>query len=81
MPTNFDLAFRRARETIMLEGSKLITSLKKNNENAHQGVLDPVPTEEKTEHNSMREKMAETGLKGTTQRDGGDGSIIDDQRK
>ncbi|KAL7325481.1 hypothetical protein PS15p_207952 [Mucor circinelloides] len=44
LPTNFDVAFRRARETLMMEGSLIVPSGKKS---SADGVLDPVPSEEK----------------------------------
>lgn len=73
LPTNFDIAFRRARETIMLEGSSLIPERK-------DGVLDPVPSEEeegdhKDEH--VHESVTELGLKGTTDRTGGEGKVLE----
>ncbi|GAA5811701.1 hypothetical protein MFLAVUS_005142 [Mucor flavus] len=73
LPTNFDIAFRRARETIMLEGSSIIPERK-------DGVLDPVPSEEKEgdhkdEH--VRESATELGLKGTTDRTGGEGKVLE----
>lgn len=65
----------------MLEGSNLISSNKKKGEVSQQAVLDPVPTGGKTEDNTIKDKIAKSGLKGTTQRDGGSGNILDDQKK
>ncbi|GAA5798336.1 hypothetical protein HPULCUR_003738 [Helicostylum pulchrum] len=74
LPTNFDVAFRRARETIMLEGSLLIPERK-------DGVLDPMPSEEKEgggdhKNEPVRESLTELGLKGTTDRTGGEGKVL-----
>lgn len=44
LPTNFDVAFRRARETLMMEGSSIVPPEKKS---SADGVLDPVPSEGK----------------------------------
>lgn len=61
LPTNFDVAFRRARETLMLEGNK-------------SGVLDPHP--QQASHQSKFDKVAEMGLKETTDRTGGEGNVL-----
>ena len=88
LPTNFDLSFRRAREAIMLKGG----SNDKKESHLPEGVLDPVPSEHKTNNgqkepepifrenanHSISETAAEIGLKGTTSRTGGDGKLLDD---
>lgn len=63
LPTNFDVAFRRARETLMLEGNK-------------PGVLDPQTPQQ---DQSMFSKVTDMGLKGTTDRRGGKGNILGGQ--
>jgi hypothetical protein len=108
LPTNFDVAFRRARETLMMEGSSIIPPEKRP---SVDGVLDPVPSEGKenvtlnedvqqvhkgdcaatslqkdasankplstdeTDH-PIWESIAKLGLKGTTDRTGGEGKIL-----
>lgn len=62
LPTNFDVAFRRARETLMLEGNK-------------PGVLNPQPQQES--HQPVFDKAVEMGLKYTTDRTGGEGNVLD----
>ncbi|KAI9483327.1 MAG: hypothetical protein EXX96DRAFT_557738 [Benjaminiella poitrasii] len=98
LPTNFDIAFRRARETLMMEGgSSIIPSTKKKS--SANGVLDPSITEgagnidlddrvkqvhqedqanEDTAH-PIWDAVAKLGLKGTTDRTGGDGKVIGDK--
>lgn len=44
LPTNFDVAFRRARETLMMEGNSIIPPEKRP---SVDGILDPVPSEGK----------------------------------
>lgn len=108
LPTNFDVAFRRARETLMMEGSSIIPPEKRP---SVDGVLDPVPSEGK-ENVTLNEdvqqvhkddcaatslqkdtsankplgtdetdhpiwgSIAKLGLKGTTDRTGGEGKIL-----
>lgn len=105
LPTNFDVAFRRARETLMMESN--MTSISEKRDGEEQGVLDPVPSEGKENvgldsrvkdvydqeqeeglpsspqqqqqqipNHPIWEAMAELGLKGTTDRTGGDGKIL-----
>ncbi|KAI7903957.1 uncharacterized protein BX663DRAFT_505867 [Cokeromyces recurvatus] len=92
LPTNFDIAFRRARETLMMEGgSSILPQTKKPS--AANGVLDPTITEEgglddrvKQAHQedqmkedtnqSLWDTVAKLSLKGTTDRTGGDGKVI-----
>lgn len=64
LPTNFDVAFRRARETLMLEGNK------------KPGILDPQQDQPPQQDHSIWNKVAEMGLKGTTDRTGGEGNIL-----
>jgi hypothetical protein len=95
LPTNFDVAFRRARETLMMEGANKFPT-------EPEGVLNPVPSEGKgntslddrvqeahqdeqlpqpalqqgnTEH-PIWDEVAKLGLKGTTDRTGGEGKVI-----
>jgi hypothetical protein len=91
LPTNFDVAFRRARETLMMEGANKLPT-------EPEGVLDPVPSEGKgntslddrvqdeqvpqpssqqrnVDHPIWNE-VAKLGLKGTTDRTGGEGKVI-----
>lgn len=108
LPTNFDVAFRRARETLMMEGSSIVPPEKRP---PVDGVLDPVPSEGKqdvtlnedvqqvhrddcamtspqeddstnkplatdeTDH-PIWGSIAKLGLKGTTDRTGGEGNIL-----
>ncbi|CAO3607221.1 unnamed protein product [Mucor fragilis] len=53
LPTNFDVAFRRARETLMMEGSSIVPPEKKS---SADGVLDPVPSEGK-EHVALNKDV------------------------
>jgi hypothetical protein len=107
LPTNFDVAFRRARETLMMEGNM---AEKRAIRLSQEGVLDPVPSEGKDnvgldnrvknvhqddDDQVLKEgaplppqqqkqssdhpiwgAMAEMGLKGTTDRTGGEGKIL-----
>lgn len=82
LPTNFDVAFRRARETLMMEST---AALQKGTRPPADGVLDAVPSEEQTKdkdgdkealadgEHPIWSAMAKLGLKGTTERTGGDG--------
>ncbi|KAI8646615.1 hypothetical protein BD408DRAFT_428613 [Parasitella parasitica] len=108
LPTNFDVAFRRARETLMMEGTSAVQSEKRP---SVDGVLDPVPSEGK-ENAELNEdvqqvhkdddgktlqqndstdpatavdsdhpiwgSIAKLGLKGTTDRAGGKGTVLGD---
>lgn len=62
LPTNFDVAFKRALETLD-GGSQLNTAGLE--EQAKDGVY---------------ESAAEVGLKGTTERSGGEGNVVNEER-
>ncbi|KAG2176612.1 hypothetical protein INT44_007276 [Umbelopsis vinacea] len=92
IPTNFDVAFARAREALMLDHAK----------QTDQGHLDPsmeekageIHLDDHVKQSSRKQKMpppkqtsimddvwstlARVGLAGTTHRDGGEGHAIDD---
>ncbi|KAI8098270.1 uncharacterized protein B0P05DRAFT_521149 [Gilbertella persicaria] len=71
LPTNFDVAFKRARETLMMEGCA-----HKKGESL-SGVLDPVSLDKKEEiPNHIWDAVAKLGLKGTTDRTGGEGKAV-----
>lgn len=108
LPTNFDVAFRRARETLMMEANLYMPP--KTQPSAADGILDPVPSEGKTNvaldqdvqtvhkeecneaqnNNSAKQPLAtandgdhpiwgsiaKLGLKGTTDRTGGEGDVL-----
>jgi hypothetical protein len=73
LPTNFDVAFRRARETLMMEGTNA-------KHPSTDGVLDPSANDQEEEatladgdgDHPIWSAVAKLGLKGTT---GGDGKI------
>ncbi|CEP17602.1 hypothetical protein [Parasitella parasitica] len=102
LPTNFDVAFRRARETLMMEGKAAVPSDKRS---SVDGVLDPMPSEGKenaelcedvqqvhkddSSNNAQSPtvvgndhpiwgSIAKLGLKGTTDRSGGEGKVLGD---
>lgn len=87
LPTNFDVAFRRARETLMMEGKGALQNKRRP---SADGVLDPVPSEQQTEdqdgdkealadgEHPIWSAVAKLGLKGTTDRTGGDGKVMGD---
>lgn len=64
LPTNFDLAFRRAREALMVGTGRTSTDSKQ------AGILD------ESGHEGYKEKIEEQGLKKTTQRTGGEGTAV-----
>ncbi|KAI7877192.1 hypothetical protein K492DRAFT_239349 [Lichtheimia hyalospora FSU 10163] len=64
LPTNFDLAFKRAREALMVGTGRTSTDSKQ------AGILD------ESGHEGFKEKIEEQGLKKTTQRTGGEGTTV-----
>lgn len=95
LPTNFDVAFRRARETLMLEGAnklptepdgvlnsvpsegKYSTSLDDRVQEAHHDDQVSSPSEQQGNvGHPIWDEVARLGLKGTTDRTGGEGNVI-----
>lgn len=68
LPTNFDVAFKRALETLDV-GPESEPRLN----NTHAG-----PGEQAKDN--LFESAAEIGLKGTTDRSGGEGNVVNDER-
>lgn len=68
LPTNFDVAFKRALETLDV-GSE--SDIRLNNKHAGPG---------EQAKDSIFESAAELGLKGTTERRGGEGNMVNEER-
>lgn len=66
LPTNFDIAFRRATESMMVDKKE-----------EQDGILDKPVHEHAT--NKAKAKLAEYELKNTSRRGGGQSQMIDEQ--
>jgi hypothetical protein len=86
LPTNFDVAFKRALETLNANAENDV-AMKKNDgqqDNKHPGMdqHNKEETDKKKQRRrpSMQDKLfesvAEIGIKGTTERSGGEGNVL-----
>lgn len=66
LPTNFDVAFSRAMDSLTSPTQDGKVSLEKDK------------TRRKSMEDRMFESVAEIGLKGTTQKQGGEGQVLDE---
>jgi hypothetical protein len=74
LPTNFDVAFKRAMESLSLKEEKGIEATTDANNNAS---LEPNKDGTRPSlQDQLFESVAEVGLKGTTERSGGEGNVL-----
>lgn len=87
IPTNFDVAFTRAREALMLDKNKNATdghlSTSMEERAGEIGLHDNVSKASGSQGNTVMDglwgALAKVGLSGTTHREGGEGHAIDNQ--
>lgn len=74
LPTNFDVAFSRAMETLSANAENNV-ALK--NDDKHPGIDQHNKNKRRPSmQDKLFESVAEIGLKGTTERSGGEGNVL-----
>ncbi|KAL0091788.1 hypothetical protein J3Q64DRAFT_1819449 [Phycomyces blakesleeanus] len=88
LPSNFDVSFRRAREALMANKDDQPVGVLDPSHSEDTGDIDPrvqrssstntVPLHNKCSMDTVRDTLAEEGLKRTTERGGGDAHAVKD---
>jgi hypothetical protein len=76
LPTNFDVAFKRAMDSLSSKEEKGIETTADDNNNAASLESNKDSGRRPSFQDQLFESVAEIGLKGTTERIGGEGNVL-----